>query len=84
MSLLRKTPKLELDNFTHLLQVNENYLLSCEKERTETIERYRNFKLTFEVMKTKTSYLQKEIKDTKKSIEKYKAKIAELKNLLNE
>jgi len=81
MSLLRKTPTLELNNYTHLLTVNENYLNICEKEKKETTDRYYNNGLSYEVFVTKIAYLHKEIRDTKKLIEKYKAKIVEL-NLL--
>jgi len=83
MSLLRKTPSLELNNYTHLLQVNENYLKVCEKEKKELRDRYEWSMISYEVFVIKFRYLDKEIKDTKKLIEKYKAKIEELNLLIN-
>jgi hypothetical protein len=83
MSLLRKTPALELNNYTHLLQVNENYLKVCMKESHELLSLYAASKISFEVLEVKQKYLQSEIKDTEKTIKKYKAKIEELNLLIN-
>lgn len=80
---MRMTPSLELNNYTHLLQVNENYLKVCEKESNEVLTLFDQSKISFEVLKIKQEYLRKEIKETKKLIEKYKAKIEELNLLIN-
>lgn len=82
MTLLRKTPHLELENYKNLIQVNENYLASCEKEKKDALYRYESSQLSYEVIRVKLPYLENEIKSTKKLIEKYKAKIDELKLLI--
>jgi hypothetical protein len=66
---MKKTLRIELNNYRHLLQVNENYLIVLKLERTEAMEK---------IDLPRLKRLKKEFFTTEKSIELYKKKIAEI------
>jgi hypothetical protein len=66
---MKKTPHIELNNYRHLLQVNENYLLVLKRERTEAMEK---------IDLPRLERLKKEFASTEKSIKLYKKKIEEI------
>lgn len=72
------TPQIELSNYQNLLQVNENFLEVLKKERHDVLDKHLKGSLPINTVNEKLLYIKKEEKDTKKLIEKYKAKILEL------